>query len=170
MLNWMAVLRRILRLYNVKTLRELGMAMGIPMRPEDSGPNVPTPWPVLEMVVAEKRVSWDWLLTGKESGGRPGDGDEEGKPSVPASQPSQSPPPRLETRELARTLLAPRQDADEWGEDIEPEAPEPSAPEPPSASRGDAEAVIRELKELKTSIQKEMDRVDAILGEHGDSP
>ncbi len=136
MLNWVAIYRRLLRVYNVHTQQELGMALGIPFSfgLEGEAKNEPIPWPILEMVVMHKHLSWDWLLTGKfyrtESGfpaasaaitggratGRQTDQDD---PLPSAPQPQQidesrtERTPRIETRELMRRLLAVEKNQDE---------------------------------------------------------
>lgn len=172
MINWVAVLRRVLQAYHVRTLQEFGMALGIPMRPEDVGPDIPLPWTVLEIVVAEKRLSWDWLLTGKHFQAEGGDdsgkapGDEKPRKSTAPTQASMraNRPPRIETREFARALLDPHPN------DYQPEpAPlpavfDPAPPRPPSPDETRDE-VVRELEEIKASMQKELDRVETILRE-----
>jgi hypothetical protein len=115
MLNWVDILRRILVLYKVRTQAELGMALGVHLNVGLEGGSDVIPWPVLEKVVADKKVSWDWLLTGKGLEGGP-EGTEAAKP--PETQPEPKPAPvdnvrsrdperplRIETRELARELL-----------------------------------------------------------------
>lgn len=113
MLHWVEVLHRILSLYKVRTQQELAMAMGVPVnfgmdgQSEESG----IPWPILAIVVKEKNVSWDWLLTGREYQGRKHAAEEERSSAATAIDASRTPsrnPPRIETRELARQLLPPR--------------------------------------------------------------
>lgn len=179
MLNWVAVVRRMMQLYRVRTLRDLGMAIGVPMRPEDNGPDMPVPWRILELVVAEQRISWDWLLTGRHfrtPGGetvaksRKGDEDlpqQTAVPSLPPPQPIK--PPRIETRELARTFLDRRTGDRYTPPGLEP-PPEPESPPepPPKPDAGAAkDEVVRELEEIRTSIQKELERVETILRERG---
>ena len=175
MLNWVAVLRRVLQAYHVKTLQELGMSLGIPMRSEDISPDIPLPWTVLEIVVAEKRLSWDWLLTGKHfqaaggesSGPGPGTGDEKPRKSAAPTQVSarKNRPPRIETREFARTLL------DRHPNDYQPPEPEPLTvfepvlPPPPPPKEASRDEVVRELEEIKASMQRELEQVETILRE-----
>lgn len=190
MLNWLAILRRILKLYRVHSTRELGMALGIPLRiGEDGHADEPLPWPVLEMIVADRGVSWDWLLTGHhflpaaESGKNATKTRKKKNPDLDEdpivkkcplpSRPSASAkkPPRIETRELARTLLpsgevksADARPANGWEYASSPSAP----PEPADAVNARREEeVIRELEDVKASMQKELARVEEILRKRG---
>lgn len=118
MLNWFAVLKRMLKLYGVRSTRELGMALGVPLKfGEDGSVEKEIPWLILEMVVQDKGITWDWLLTGRNaptgSGatsepGRATERDEEPlvkNPSQPPSKLTRVKMPRIETRELRRALL-----------------------------------------------------------------
>ncbi|MCC8107512.1 MAG: hypothetical protein LIQ30_00385 [Planctomycetes bacterium] len=125
MLNWVAILRRLLNLYGVKTQQELGMAIGVPfhLKLEGDGEDDTIPWPILELVVTENNLSWDWLLTGKYYRGRTGARDDDPKrDDAPPPRPEESPqpagdtPPRIETRELARRLLNPDASGDDAAE------------------------------------------------------
>ncbi len=146
MLNWVAIYRRLLRLYNVHTQQELGMALGIPFSfgLEGEAKNDPIPWPILEMVVMHKNLSWDWLLTGKfyhnanGSDGLPARAA--GRRPTEQDDPLPDPPeprhveetrteqrPRIETRELMRRLLAVEKNQN--GHAAHPPPPEPPPPE-----------------------------------------
>lgn len=198
MLNWVAVLKRILKLYGVRSTRDLGMALGVPVKLEDEGlGGQAIPWPILEIVTVDKGISWDWLLTGREfSPGaktevRSADGKDEvpfmRKPSVTAAKPRAASMPRIETRELRRTLLDGSVKAVSSMSKIPPDeepAAEPvgeSIPQPveemptfdilkPSdyVNREREEAVVRELEAIKASMQAELKRVEKILGERRD--
>ena len=130
MLNWVDILRRILSLYKVRTQSELGMALGLTVNvglDSDRGGRI-IPWEILEKVVEEKKVSWDWLLTGagsQEEAVPTGEQQEETSPIVGVGEAggeektdvAAEPPldnqrsriahrlPRIETRELERRLL-----------------------------------------------------------------
>ncbi len=149
MLNWVAIYRRLLRLYNVRTQQELGMALGMPFSfgLDGEGKNEAIPWPILEMVVMHKQLSWDWLLTGRfyrneaepppaaaRGKGGPGSGHhtDHDDPLPERIQPQQIDEtrternPRIETRELMRRLLATEKAQTEQEENLpaaEPEAP-----------------------------------------------
>lgn len=203
MLKWVEVLWRILKLYNVRSARELGMALGIPVRLEEHGAVEEIPWEILELVVADKGVSWDWLLTGrdfcpidpatkgdKNAPGTPIIGNLGAKPIVRDSAPSRPlaeervDPPRFETRELARTLLPGASDHRGNRHDTAPGEPAPEQFKPPSVPVGSdigrtwtppqtadevnekrKEEVIRELEDLKASMERELTRVENILRE-----
>lgn len=173
MIKWVEVLRRILRLYGVATQQEMGMALGVPVsiHAEGGAHDMVIPWEILAMVVGDKRVSWDWLLTGAEFRGERRDDDEPGHPikPVPPSGAKQAinntesrngQPPRLETRELARTLL-PQTDAPD-----RPEAPPEEEPDPAREAPRESHAeMVRRLEELKASVQKEIENVERLLKE-----
>lgn len=178
MLNWFAILRRIMSLYNVKTQQELGMALGAPMHigMEDKA-GVVIPWPILEITVMEKKVSWDWLLTGKgpspqstPSGTvQTAEGNDQREPASGGATGSiqanfaaaKSPagagmPPRFETRELERRLLAKdayREPEAETGMDVE------------GGGEPESDSVIRELEEVRETMRREMDRLERLLEE-----
>lgn len=110
MIKWVEVLIRILKLYNVRTQQELGMALAMPVSVGigDNLENDVIPWPILEKVVLEKKVSWDWLLTG--AGEPPAAGARVSSRRPPEmvddeTSREQNRPPRLETRKLERELL-----------------------------------------------------------------
>lgn len=170
MINWIEVLRRIMNLYNVKTQQELGMALGVPVAiGMGDAPETTIPWPILELVVSEKKVSWDWLLAGVESkpareAGKATAGKKSGGTAVRAPETGATTAnaararipgmrPNIETRELERRLLA--QDSYR-----EPESPSDAAPD----DAGE-EAVIRELEEIRETMRREMDRVTKLLEE-----
>lgn len=138
------------------------MAMGMPLRHEDKSPNEPLPWLMLEMVVAEKKVSWDWLLTGRRHRGA--DGDDTAlmeRPAQPDPEPERARPPRIETRELTRALLS-----------TTSEPPSLEEPESTAAQHDTLEDnidVVRELESIKASMRKELERVEHILKRHGKS-
>ncbi len=154
MLNWVAILRRLLNLYGVKTQQELGMAIGVPfhLKLEGDGEDDTIPWPILELVVSENNLSWDWLLTGKYYRGQPGEKADDPKrddappprPEEPA-QPAGDKPPRIETRELARRLLNPDPSADGAADATgqsgaaEPTQTAPAAPTTPTTPTRPAE-------------------------------
>lgn len=196
MLNWVAILKRILKLYGLHSARELGMALGVPIRRGEGGQaDEEIPWPILEMVVADKGVSWDWVLTGRnfrpesadtkpilrQGGGGGGDGDEtpERRPSrqvtatpVPESAPVA--PPRLETRELERTLLtseSQRLRAAARAAEIQPPAPTPAPPPPPPVEPAEVvnerreQDVLLELQDIRESMRRELERVEKIMRE-----
>ncbi len=155
MINWVAVLRRMLKLYNVKTQGELGMALGVPLNftLDGTGADSVIPWPILELVVSEKRIGWDWLLTGR--GERDVSRAAEDEPDAAAARRAAehaadahaSVAPRFETRDLARVLLNPS----------EPSAPAP-APDPGAPSAPPPSSV-------KSRMQKEIDRVESLLAD-----
>lgn len=163
MLKWVEILKRVLDAYSVRTQDELGMALGAPVRIGigDNAKNDVIPWPILERVVLEKGVSWDWLLTGAEhgeTGGAKGAHAAAGaadpavpQPQVPtpAADAAGPRPPVIETREFTRELLGPG-----------PESRENDAPCPPQS-----EAMVRELRDIREQMQKEIDRVDSLLRE-----
>ena len=151
MLNWMAIYRRILKLYGAKSQQDLGMALGVPVNFGKDGEEPVIPWPILELVVSEKRVSWDWLLTGKGEGG----GDTVRRPA--AEQSGAASPPRLETRELERVLLNPEEDAGGDSEDTGGGAVD--------TGRSKSGRVVRTLEDIKSRMQKEIERVEKLLEE-----
>ncbi len=190
MLNWVAILRRILGLYNVKSQQDLGMALGVPLAADGSLGEGEIPWLILARVVAEKGVSWDWLLTGREYGGRKrDDGDAPPEaPQKPANPDNTTPradaksPPRIETREFMRVMIdgdksrsaavdedvaAGQREIDDRvtsGEDsearLESELLLDAEPE-------DEAGLLDHLRELKASMQREIDRVERLLREKG---
>ncbi len=155
MINWVAVLRRMLKLYAVKTRGELGMALGIPLNftLDGTGGESAIPWPVLEVVVAEKHVNWDWLLTGRGEQGAPradGEEDDGGAARRAAERAAHAASaPRFETRDLARVLLNP-QPAPAGGTDDAGTA----APDPSETAR---------LSSIKTRLREEITRVESLL-------
>lgn len=181
MINWVAVLRRMLQLYNVKSQQELGMALGIPLNfaIDGTGPESAVPWPILELVVSEKRVSWDWLLEGR------GERDICRRDTAAVAETrkaAESPaggkvviPPRIETRELARVLLNPGEPQSTYApppnspeEAPASDAPSEPSPEPSSgSSRPGKDSVVRNLESIKTRMQKEIDRVEKLLEDRG---
>lgn len=66
-----AVIERLFKLYSVRTMKELGDALGLG-RGAVSNWNVrqSIPFEVLLKIQQEKGVSWDWLIDGKEEQGR----------------------------------------------------------------------------------------------------
>lgn len=66
-----AVIKRLFKLYSVRTMKELGDALGLG-RGAVSNWNVrqSIPFEVLIKIQQEKGVSWDWLIDGKEEQGR----------------------------------------------------------------------------------------------------
>lgn len=171
MINWVAVLRRILRVYGVATQQELGMALGVPVSIHDDGGahDMVIPWEILGMVVEDKAVSWDWLLTGREFTGERRDDDEPGHPIKPGPAPAPKraigntesrtgQPPRLETRELARTLLA------HDGATDQPDSPSKDADASACEDQAEARAKLaRRLEDLKASVRKEIEDVERLL-------
>lgn len=175
MLNWVAILRRILGLYNVRTQQDLGMALGVPLDADSlSGREIP--WPILERVVAEKGVTWDWLLTGRGESRDPCKLDDAAKarPDNTTSRATPKAPPRIETREFARVLLdgaTPEQPGQyEMSDSAGGENSEAmlEAELLPHDEPGDEAGLLDRLKEIKDSMQKEIDRVDRILRERGE--
>ena len=162
MVNWVDVLRRVMMLYNVKTQQELGMAIGIPAHigMEGSAGGRTIPWQILERVVEDRKVSWDWLLTGKEHSGekqpewKDGAGDETektgggtpGKGTGEAELPLR-PYPSQETRELERELLD--------------SPPGENGTDPGNACGVAAE----ELKSLKAEMERKIGRIERELDE-----
>lgn len=174
-MNWVAILKRILKLYGVRSTRELGMALGVPLRiGEDGHVDEALPWPVLELVIADKKVSWDWVLTGREAAGDAAGGGT--KPTVVRRQTrtggsqARKKPPRIETRELERTLLSGGGSGSrtvEWTEDGGAEGVV-TPPETSDAANARREReVVRELEDIKASMQREMERVDELLRRQG---
>lgn len=169
MLNWVAILRRILALYSVRSMQDLGMALGVPLE-ADSFADKPIPWPILERVVAEKNASWDWLLTGRSRGETASAADNEtARPFPNAKNPA---PPRIETRELRRVLL----DGEPRGEDEaalrdRTEIPENEAQLEAEMGLGKSRApdveLLTRLRKLRDSMQREVDRAERILREYG---
>lgn len=157
MLNWMAIYRRILQLYNVKSQQDLGMALGVPVNFGTEGADTAIPWPILELVVAEKRVSWAWLLTGT---GDHGGGDTVRRPA--GGQADLPPPPRIETRELERVLLNPEDELNGLAGD----APDSAATGDQSAEAAKSSRVVRTLESIKNRMRKEIERVERLLEEH----
>lgn len=176
-MNWVEILKRIFSLYNVKTQAELGMALNLSVNiGMDGNPaSAVIPWNVLERVVWEKNVSWDWLLTGKAFSGS-GSSNANFAKASPPPPPVRSRVPRIETRELTRELLG--------GENIsldqavalsEEKPPEEAARPGDGMSEGDDEgdgkeqpppdAAMRELRNIKDFMQKEVGRVDDLLNE-----
>ncbi|MCC8180038.1 MAG: hypothetical protein LIP23_03890 [Planctomycetes bacterium] len=203
MIDWVDVLRRLMVVYNVHTQNELSMAMGVQVKVGLVQDIMATgiPWRILERAVEDKKVSWNWLLAGKESmpndgaqcdaksvPGRLGcnakraeppanaktDGDKNNQPARKATagedafdqemQQARNAPPRIETRELERQLL-----------DNEPEQPDENVnnSQTPANSPGQAgsssnqtnqpDTVVRELKEIKAKMQREIEKVDELL-------
>lgn len=181
MLNWVAVLRRILHLYNVNTQQDLGMALGVPVHiGVESHHDTTIPWHILELVVADKHVSWDWLMTGRHfrEAGKPAeedDGRDEEPRTIPADksvqqEPRAAPdrPPSLETRELVRALL-PHDHGEAGMMEENPETGElglasPAAASAPGAS-GSADPIAEELERIKTTLLDEIERVKKLLEE-----
>ncbi|MCD8140109.1 MAG: hypothetical protein LUE17_10100 [Planctomycetaceae bacterium] len=190
MLNWVAILRRILGLYHVKSQQELGMALGVPLAADGGLGEGEIPWLILARVVAEKGVSWDWLLTGREYGGQKQDDEHkqgtagEKGPEAPAtpdntaSRAGAKTPPRIETREFMRVMIDPDKnrapdddiaagqreidDRVQSGEDsearLESELLLDAEPE-------DEASLLDHLRDLKESMQREIDRVERLLRE-----
>ncbi len=182
MLDWVDVVRRLLCAYNVKTQAELSMAMGMPVEMGANGPIETTgiPWIVLEKAVSEKCLSWDWLMTGD------GDGPEE-SPSATQEEENNisSSMPRYQTRELARELIDPEEEA-QWEQQSQPTqaAPPPpsqaptqrpaqtrkktqSQPQPAASGSAQADSVMRNLRCLRKSVQQELNKLDTILEQGG---
>ncbi len=176
MINWIAVLRRMLQLYNVKTQQELGMALGVPLSfTLDGSPGSAIPWPILELVVSEKRVSWDWLLTGKGerdvSRAAPETAAAARKAATSAAD-SRDAAPRFETRDLARVLLTPQESQTPYTPPPEPDAPAIMAVAPEAVSGMDAdidagipnpESSPPRPSSIKSRLQKEIARVESFL-------
>lgn len=172
MLNWYAILRRVMSLYNVKTQQELGMALGAPMSlGMEDGAEPVIPWPILELVKGEKSVSWDWLLTGRDWAGADGSGaaNREERTRVLDSPAAAGPPtgnaaaakaglqrtlPRFQTRELARELLA---SEDAYGAERALAEMETAAASP--------DATVRELENIRAAMRQEVARVERIIQE-----
>ena len=185
MINWVAVLRRMLQLYNVKNQQDLGMALGVPLNFSIGGTGLDSaiPWPILELVVSEKRISWDWLLTGRGERDicRVSSDTAEVRKAAEAQAGVQVViPPRLETRELARVLLNPSESQSTYVPlQTAAESPAPlSSSDPASVPdiNGDsesyaqdfhlpsgAEPVVRRLESIKTRMEKEISRVEKLL-------
>ena len=73
-LNWKRIYERIFSVYPSKTQEELGKALGVSqdlVSNWKTGKAIPT-WHVLEKIVTEKHVTWQWLLTGKQTALREG--------------------------------------------------------------------------------------------------
>ncbi|MCD8349831.1 MAG: helix-turn-helix domain containing protein [Planctomycetaceae bacterium] len=194
MLNWVAILRRILGLYNVKSQQDLGMALGVPLAADGSLGEGEIPWLILARVVAEKGVSWDWLLTGREFGGQKRNEGEtsskttgvDPKPEHPdnTSPRSGTAPQRIETREFMRVMIdgdkshsvtseedvaAGQREIDDRvqsGEDSEARLESELLIE---AEPEDEAGLLDHLRKLKESMQQEIDRVERLLREKGSS-
>lgn len=105
--DWLAIVKRLFRLYNVKTQAELTMAMGMPVNFGTENPLGETgiPWKILEKTIHDHHVDWNWLMTG--TGKAPA-----ATAAVDAVSPNEEtlPPnrhPQYNTRDLQRTLLYP---------------------------------------------------------------
>lgn len=169
MIKWVEVLKRILSLYHVHTQAELGMAIGIPVSVGMDGhtQSEVIPWDILEKVVRDKRVSWDWLLTGEEiSGGdkngavgrtRSGAMSESAFVDAPDNEKARR-PPRIETRELVRELLPP-----EEGKGGFDAAGAETADVPPEENGVSPKALNRQLREIRSSLRQEIEKVDRLL-------
>lgn len=196
MLNWFAILRRILKLYGVRSTRDLGMALGVPLKfGEEGSGEKEIPWLVLEMVVSDRGVSWDWLLTGRNTPSEPAGSDEEKglrgeeeplaiHPKPPVSKPTRAKMPRIETRELRRALLdgggrsesmreylpPPDKAVEEDIADLRSQAriqSELLSKAQPSETAGKQreDAVVQELEGIKAAMEAELRRVQDILKE-----
>lgn len=183
MLNWVGIVRRMVKLYGVHSAQELGMALGIPFHfgEDGHGADEEIPWMVLDMVVADKGVSWDWLLTGRNFSPEPQPPSRQlelEKDEAPIIQrghtrkqaaPIAVKTPHIETRQLARTLLTPGGDntAESFSERMPEDRPKETWIIPPesaeTANEKRDESVVRELEEIKASMQRELSRVDEIL-------
>lgn len=169
MLNWIAVLKRMLHLYGVRDQRELSLALGAPVDVEmEKGVAEAIPWPILEAAVAGKNVSWDWLLTGR---GLPGDpparedaAPDEASPDAPRTEPvADGEDGRLrlaaggvETRELERRLLG--HPASPGGGDFAA-----FGDVSPPAALGAGEAAI--LADIEFGLRRELERLGSLLDE-----
>lgn len=181
MLDWVDVLRRILHLYNVKTQQELGMALGVPVRvglDGDAG-EATVPWQIMELVVHNKRVSWDWLLTGRQfqADGRSEEKDDVAKRESPPAQPQnadgQENPTATsdrmryaDTRELARDLL-PSDDHAVGADGRLGLGPAESGAElefvPADDGEAETDSAVRELERLRDAMRREVERLDRLL-------
>lgn len=67
-LNWSEIVVRLFELYDVKTQTALGEKMGVKQtlisRWIKDASRAPT-WETIRKVVADKNVTWDWLLEGR---------------------------------------------------------------------------------------------------------
>lgn len=73
-LNWRRIYERIFSVFPAKTQKELGEALGVSqdlISNWKTGKAIPT-WQILEKVVTDKHVTWQWLLTGKDTSLRDG--------------------------------------------------------------------------------------------------
>lgn len=178
MLDWVDVLRRLMMLYNVRTQAELSMAMGVEVKVgidadiQKSGIS----WRILERAVKDKKVSWNWLMTGFEI---MWDGVNPEKPTPystrmaaaaaaaeEARRKATRKPTRIETRELARKLLYRKPDDNgDAQEATETETATATA----TATTADGEAcvnpatIVETLENVKAAMQKEIDRVERLL-------
>lgn len=150
--DWVEVYKRLLQIYNVRTQAQLSMAMGVPgVIAGRDVEQVGISWKVLAKAVAQKDLSWDWLLDGKGEAPRPqtdsgesekrdpgehggaGDGNPTG-----GEESRRSPPPiPMETWELKRQLLG----------------ADPCRPCHAKNERRALENVERALEEFRTSLQ-----------------
>lgn len=72
------IIERLLKIYSVKTMKELSIAMGFSSGVVANWKARDTiPFEVLLKIQKEKEVSWDWLIDGKEEQGRKLDALEE---------------------------------------------------------------------------------------------
>lgn len=71
MLNWQEIISRIYELYDVKTQSSLAEALGVTRglvsrwhMKDESKRRIPT-WETVAKIVADKNITWDWLLEGR---------------------------------------------------------------------------------------------------------
>lgn len=145
MVDWVEVYKRLLQVYNVRTQAQLGMAMGVPgsIAGEDVE-QTGISWKILDLAVTQKELSWDWLLVGKGESPQPApDPDAEATDAqqntqTEADTAANARPLHMETRELARELLD------------------------DNAAR--SRSATRELEDIRSNMQKEIEKVDDLLG------
>lgn len=137
------------------------MALGVPLKFGEEGAEKELPWLVLEMVIADKGVSWDWLLTGRNTPAGSGAATPDGKgdkeeepltknPAPPISKLTRAKMPRIETRELRRALL-------NGGTRIRPAAiPDPLSTQPNEAPETNAAESYNTQPDASESIEPDM--------------